>query len=273
MNKRILIGLPSLFLAVASCFGWGQKGHDVISYIAECNLSETTRAAVDSLLDGKSIVYYANWLDNASHTPQYEYTKTWHYKNIDPDQTYESAPLNPKGDIVVALQTEIADLKTGKLSKEEASLALKIIVHLMGDIHQPMHMGRLSDLGGNKHKVVYFNRDNNLHAIWDSQLVESSHKWSYTEWKDQIMRGVTSEKMTEYMEGCVYSWGKETYQIAKAVYDATPEYHKVSYDYIAEWTPTIELQFLKSGLRLADVLNGIFDPNYKPVTHQFEGGH
>ena len=72
----------SIFMSVAaiSAFGWGQKGHDVTAFIAENHLTPTTRAAVDSLLEGRSMVYWANWLDNASHTPKYAYTKTWHYK-------------------------------------------------------------------------------------------------------------------------------------------------------------------------------------------------
>ena len=260
--------IPSIMLVVLSCFGWGQKGHDTVAYIAECRLTSATLSALDSILDNKSIVYYSNWLDNASHTPEYAFTKTWHYKNVDADKTYENAPNEPKGNIILALNEYIEKLHSGKLSKEESALAIKIIVHLMGDIHQPMHMGRLSDLGGNKHKVIYFNRDNNLHSIWDSSLVESGHKWSYTEWQQQLDRNLTNEQIREYIIGNVSSWGKETYFVAKDVYDATPEYHKISYDYIAEWTPIIEQQLLKGGLRLADILNIIFDKNYTPISSE-----
>ena len=76
--------LPAVLAACSlQVFGWGQKGHDTVAYIAECHLTPATKQAVESLLDGKSIVYWANWLDNASHTPEYAYSKTWHYKNID----------------------------------------------------------------------------------------------------------------------------------------------------------------------------------------------
>ena len=90
--KHFIITVAMLGASIAA-FGWGQKGHDTVAFIAENHLTETTRAAVDSILDGKSPVYWANWLDNASHTPEYAYTKTWHYKNVDADRTYaESQP-------------------------------------------------------------------------------------------------------------------------------------------------------------------------------------
>lgn len=118
MKLRTLLAAMAVTTSLAS-FGWGQKGHDTVAYIAECNLTPAAKAAAEELLDGKSIVYYANWLDNASHTPEYAYSKTWHYKNIDADKTFQDAPLNEKGDIVRALDEQIKILGDKKKSKEE----------------------------------------------------------------------------------------------------------------------------------------------------------
>lgn len=97
--------LSIVFAAVTFAAGaWSQKGHDVTAYIAEQHLTPAARAAVDSIFDGRSMVYWANWLDNASHQMDHAYTKTWHYKNIDADETYESAQANPAGDAVTALK-------------------------------------------------------------------------------------------------------------------------------------------------------------------------
>lgn len=250
-------------LGALNCYPWGQKGHDTVVFIAENHLTPTTKLAVDSLLDGKSMVYYANWLDQASHTPEYAYSKTWHYKNIDADQTFESAPILDSGDIVTAIIEQTKVLSEDGREKNEKQLALKMIIHFLGDIHQPMHLGHASDLGGNKHYVKYFGKDSNLHSVWDSSLPESAHKWSYTEWQQQIDRA-TDEVMSEIiLEGHPAKWAEETYEIGKKVYDVTPEGYKISYDYIAEWTPIIEQQFLRGGLRLADLLNSIFDENYE----------
>ena len=104
--KKFIIIATAFFTALTS-FAWGQKGHDVVAHIAECHLTTAAADSVGALLDGKSPVYWANWLDNASHTPEYAYTKTWHYKNIDEGVDYADAPLNPKGDVVTAIREQI----------------------------------------------------------------------------------------------------------------------------------------------------------------------
>lgn len=254
-----------LAMTSVAAFAWGQKGHDVTTALAERHLTAATKATIDDLLDGKSIVYWSNWLDNASHTPEYEYSKTWHYKNIDANQAYDQVSPFPQGDVVVAIGEQIKILQNANASKEEKSLALKMLVHLLGDIHQPMHMGHQTDLGGNRVYVKFFNNNTNLHSVWDSSLPEAGHKWSYTEWVDQIDRA-TDEQRAVILQGNQNDWGRETYSICSLIYNETPADTKISYDYIARWTPVVEDQLLKAGLRLADVLNGIFDPAYTPAT-------
>lgn len=254
--------LTALLLTIVSlnAFGWSQKGHDVTAYIAEQHLTPTTRAAVESLLDGKSMVYWANWLDNASHQRPLAYTKTWHYKNIDEDVRYEEAPANPAGDAVTAIKSRIEILNDPASTVEEHQLALKILIHVMGDIHMPLHMGHATDLGGNRIKVKFFNRENNLHSVWDSSLPEAAHKWSYTEWQQQIDR-TNPATADSIVSGNVDDWAMETVGIASQVYVYFQPGRNISYNDIARWTPVIEEQFLRGGLRLAAILNSIFDPD------------
>ncbi len=251
----------SMFCLSLVAFGWGQKGHDTVAFIAENHLTDATKAALDSLLDGKSPVYWANWLDNASHTPEYAYTKTWHYKNVDADRTYDDMPPNPAGDAILAIKSQIETLKNPATNKAEAALALKILIHVVGDMHQPMHMGHATDLGGNRTKLKYFNRDKNLHGIWDTDLLESSHRWSYTEWQQQLDRLNDAEEAI-VVQGDVDDWGRETIAITRDVYKFFQPGLNVSYNQIAYWAPTIEQQLLRGGLRLAHLLNGIYDPSY-----------
>lgn len=259
--KHFIITVAMLGASIAA-FGWGQKGHDTVAFIAENHLTETTRAAVDSILDGKSPVYWANWLDNASHTPEYAYTKTWHYKNVDADRTYDDMPANPAGDAVTAIKQQIEKLSDPATTKVEAALALKILIHVTGDMHQPMHMGHATDLGGNRVKLKYFNRDKNLHGIWDTDLLESAHRWSYTEWQQQLDRlNDVDEALT--VQGSVDDWARETMEITRRCYDFFQPGINVSYNQIAYWAPTIEQQLLRGGLRLAHLLNTIYDPDYK----------
>lgn len=259
--KHFIITVAMLGASIAA-FGWGQKGHDTVAFIAENHLTETTRAAVDSILDGKSPVYWANWLDNASHTPEYAYTKTWHYKNVDADRTYDDMPANPAGDAVTAIKQQIEKLSDPATTKADAALALKILIHVTGDMHQPMHMGHATDLGGNRVKLKYFNRDKNLHGIWDTDLLESAHRWSYTEWQQQLDRlNDVDEALT--VQGSVDDWARETMEITRRCYDFFQPGINVSYNQIAYWAPTIEQQLLRGGLRLAHLLNSIYDPDYK----------
>lgn len=263
MNLKHLTTILLASLTSIAGFGWGQKGHDTVTCIAENNLTEYTKSAIDSLLDGKSIIYYANWLDNASHTPAYAYSKTWHYKNIDADQTFRSAPLLKEGDVVRAIYMQVDSLNNPSTSFEGKQLALKILVHLVGDLHQPMHLGHASDLGGNRWYVKFFGNKTNLHSAWDSRILENGHKWSYTEWSAQIDRG--NKELTEEIltNSNPENWANQTYEICKQIYAKTPVNTDIRFDYVAEWTPVIEKQLLSGGIRLADLLNSIFDPNYK----------
>ncbi len=265
--KRFYSFITAVTLCL-SAFAWSQKGHDATAYIAECHFTEATADSVSSLLDGKSPVYWANWLDNASHTPQYYYTKTWHYRNIDTHENYDNAKRNPKGDVISAAREQIAILADSISSRSQKQLALKILIHIVGDMHQPMHMGRYKDLGGNKVKLRFFDRDTNLHSIWDGSIMNSGHSWSYTEWQQQLDRLSAEEEAAE-TAGNLDDWGRQTYDIACRVYDHMPAGTKVSYNEIASWTPVIEQQILRGGLRLAKVLNAIFDPSSEDDVTQF----
>lgn len=259
--KRLFLATLSISTAL-SAMAWGQKGHDVTAYIAEQHFTPATAEAVADILDGMSPVYWANWLDNASHTPEYAYSKTWHYKNVDADKTYWTQPKQDGGDIVQALRMNIGILADSTKTKADHELAMKMVIHLMGDLHQPMHMGRSTDRGGNNVKVKYFGRDTNLHGIWDTNLVESAHKWGYTEWQQQIDR-VPEEAEVVIIGGNLDDWGQRTVQICRDIYSGIPANGSFSYDEVAEWSPVIESQLLIGGLRLAHVLNSIYDPQYK----------
>ena len=115
MKKTILISLVAMTLIATEGLAWGQKGHDVTCAIAEKHLTKRAKRHIKKVLEGKSIVYWANWLDNASHTPEYEHTKTWHYKNVNADQTYDEVPPFKDGDVVVAINVITIKLDVKKI--------------------------------------------------------------------------------------------------------------------------------------------------------------
>lgn len=265
--KKILV-LAAAAMMSLSAFAWGQKGHDIVAHIAERNLTQAAADSLNSILEGKSAVYWANWLDNASHTPDYAYTKTWHYRNVDAGQTLATAPKEPKGDALTAIREQIAILADPNSAHSQRNLAMKILIHVTGDLHQPMHLGHLSDRGGNNHQVRFFNDGTNIHSVWDGRLVNTAHSWTYTEWADQLDRG-TSEQKAALAAGNVDDWAGESVEIAGRIYDYFPTGAKISYNQIAYWTPTVEQQLLKGGLRLARILNALLDPEKAEGTSNF----
>ena len=195
-----------VMLESASVYAWGPMGHDVVAAIAEQHLTKKAKKNIDKLLGGKSIVYYASWMDNIQNSPYwkngYNKTKTWHYANVDEGFTYQTMQKNKDGDVVSGLE-----FLTGELTNRYDELTdsmrvdyLKMIVHMVGDLHCPMHAGRLSDRGGNKTKVKWFGQQTNIHSVWDSKMIESARKWSYSGWVEQLD-----------------VWGKQSTAVAMAV--------------------------------------------------------
>ena len=237
---------------------WGPKGHDTVAYIAEQHLSKKTLKKVQEVLNGHSLVYVANWMDNASHTDEYAHTSTWHYVNVDSEEgTYAHSKKEDKGDVVAAINNAVKDLKSGELTPEEERVQLMMLIHMVGDMHCPMHAGHKSDRGGNGTQVKYFGKQKKLHSVWDSEIVESAHRWSYSEWQFQVDRASKKEQKA-IVQGTPNDWIEETVALARDVYEKSTTGKNLSYDYVAEYAPVIEQQFLKGGLRLAALIEEIY---------------
>ena len=117
--KRFIVLVLAMGV-VLNALAWGPKGHDTVAYIAEQHLSKKTLKKVQEVLGGHSLVYVANWMDNASHTNEYAYTKTWHYVNVDPNEgTYANSKKDAAGDVVTAINSIVENLKSGELSPDE----------------------------------------------------------------------------------------------------------------------------------------------------------
>lgn len=264
MKHKLIISAVMLLLSSSFCpaaWGWGQKGHDVIAYIAEQNLTCRARNKISQILEGKSIVYYSSWMDNLQNAPNweggYDVTKTWHYANVDEGFTYETMRKEARGDVLTATETILQALRSRELSDSLRADYLKMLVHLIGDMHCPMHAGRFSDLGGNRFPVQWFGQQTNLHTVWDSRMIESARKWSYTEWQRQLDRCKRRERKI-ISSGTPRQWFDETVDAAAYIYANTSEGADLSYQYIYDNTALLERQLLHAGYRLAALLNEIF---------------
>ena len=255
MKKLITIML--LAFTVQTAAAWGPKGHDAVAYIAECNVNKRVKAKVMEALGGHTFTYYSSWADNIRNFPEYRHTSTWHYANVDEGYTYATMPKNPKGDVLTAVTLIVEQLKSGKITPEEENVYLRMLIHFVGDMHCPMHAGRLSDLGGNQVIVKWFCRDVKLHAVWDDLIVESVRKWSYSEWQREI-DNVSKQEREAMAAGTPLDWMNETVAICKKIYEDVPAGSELSWDYQNENFPLLEMQLRKAGYRLARLLNEIY---------------
>ena len=266
--KKLAISLVCILMLFdpTDAFAWGAKGHDVVAAIAEQHLTPKTKRKINKLLDGRSIVYYSSWMDNIQNSPYWENgynkTKTWHYANVDKGHTYETMTKNPDGDVVTALEfltkelTENYDNLTDSMRVDY----VKMIVHLVGDLHCPMHAGRLSDRGGNNVRVKWFGQRSSLHSVWDSKIVESARRWGYKEWTEHLDRADRKFRKS-VMRGTYQEWFKETVNGAASIYEyveALGEEPNLSYQFVYDFSPLLEDRLMIGGYRLAYVLNTIF---------------
>jgi hypothetical protein len=268
--KKLTVVLSCIVMLCSSLpiFGWGQQGHDVVAAIAENNLSKKAKKALNEILEGKSIVYYSSWMDNVQNAPdwdtEYSHTKTWHYANVDKGYTYQTMPKNEKGDVITALNFLTKELTENidNLSARKKADYVNMVVHLVGDLHCPMHAGRLSDRGGNSVKVKWFGQNTNLHSIFDSKMIDSARKWGYKEWVDQLDRKDKKFKKAA-AQGTYEDWFMTTVDSAARIYDYVESSKKkepnLSYQFVYDFSPLLEEQLLMGGYRLAHVLNTIFE--------------
>ena len=265
LMKRLAVILLFVSFTFASIdlFAWGLKGHDVIACIAEHHLTEKAKENIDKILGGKSMIYYSSWIDNVQNSPYwingYDRTNTWHYFNVDEGFTPQTMPRNPKGDVVSALNMIIDSLGNyqNELSDSVKIDYLRMLIHFVGDMHCPMHVGHLSDKGGHGVRIKWFGQNTNLHTLWDTKLVESVHAWSYTEWQQNLDR-CTQEEFDEMSAGTPEDWLIETWHITVGIYEYTKPEENYSYKYMYDYAPVVERQFLVAGYRLAALLNKIF---------------
>jgi hypothetical protein len=179
MMKRLTI--PCFLTLISfSGFGWGPTGHRTVGLIADKHLSAKAKKNITKILGTQSLAEVSTWMDEIRSDSAYNYTTDWHWVTIETGKTYDQSQKNPKGDVIATLEKIITELKKHILDKKNETEYLKMLVHLVGDIHMPLHVGCCDDQGGNKVKVKWFRAETNLHHVWDSDMIDDT-KLSFTE--------------------------------------------------------------------------------------------
>lgn len=258
MNKALitLAFLLTLLIIPAKTFAWGSKGHALVAEVAFNYMDENTKKEVLKYLNGMTIEDAANWMDNVKSDHSYDYMRAYHYVNFDKG----AKVLETEGDnIIFQLNTTIKELQNKeKLSKEEINLKIKILFHLIGDLHQPLHVGYGADKGGNTMQINYNFRGTNLHSLWDSGIIEYK-KISLPDCLNANKYSVNEMRALQYID--VVSWATDSRAYLPQAYKTGGNKtggNKINDEYVDACVPLIENQILKAGIRLAGVLNEVF---------------
>jgi hypothetical protein len=275
MNARLFVSLVAAVSLVPSpALAWGRTGHRVVAAIADTELSGLARANVEKILGpGESLDEAATWPDDMRADPSPFWQKQaspWHYVTLN-GIVYDHAP--PTGDALEALAKFSAVLKDPNASRADKQTALRFIVHLVGDLHQPLHAGKCCDKGGNDVKVTWFGKPTNLHAVWDSALVDEQ-QLSFTEMAARLERHISPADVVAWWDVNPRDWISESAEIRDTVYPTAADMPKqvkgkkvkkgepavpdLSYSYVYRFTPVMERRLAQGGVRLAAYLNALF---------------
>ena len=253
MNRFVLV-LFATSVFVSSSYAWGVTGHRATGLIAERYLNSKAKKKIKRLLGQQSLAMVSTWMDEIRSDSTYNYTADWHWVTIETGKTYEESPKNPNGDVIMTLERLISELKSGKLDEKKQAEYLKMIVHLVGDIHQPLHVGCCDDRGGNSVRVKWARNDSNLHSVWDSNMIDET-KLSYTELADALGQP-DKATVAAWQKASVRDWANESMSYRQQVY--TIGDGNLGYKYSFKNLDTVEHRLLQAGIRLAGILNQVF---------------
>ena len=257
-KKPLLVAV--FFYLPFTTMAWGVLGHRIVGQIADSYLTPKAKNAINKILGTESIAMASNYADFIKSDTSFAYISPWHYVNIKAGLTMKEVEDFLDKDTAVDAYTKIIflvkELKKKNLSAANREFYLQLLIHIVGDVHQPMHVGRVDDLGGNKIKVSWFSAPSNLHRVWDEQLI-NFQQLSYTEYATAINFTTVAQRKAWQKQG-LKAWIYESYQDVEKIYaDIKPD-DKLDYLYNYKYIKMVNTQLLKGGVHLAALLNEIY---------------
>lgn len=297
MLKFYLAIFLFILLNQSLVFGWGSTGHRVTGEIAEKSLPLKARQQISKILRGQSLAEVSTWADEIRSDSRYQFSIPWHFVEIPIGTKYDPKNASPKGDLIAQIQIMLEILKGKRpplkindmtIAKPEA---LKFLVHFVGDLHQPFHVGNGRDRGAHTCQVKWFGQNElrgkpwNLHSVWDEGIIDSL-QLSYTELTQFILnKKLTPQEQKRIQGGSPLDWANESRQIQVQLYPNIKVYTveipepaycnsqkedavkkkimeldipNLGYDYRYEVVGFTKERLREAGLRIADLLNKIY---------------
>ncbi|MBM7070530.1 S1/P1 nuclease [Shewanella sp. 202IG2-18] len=258
--KKVLILLFTVLFSSQS-FAFGHTGHRIVAQIAQQLLTQEAKQAILKITEGYPLAKLATFPDDVRPSPAWKHTLIWHYINAKyASNIYQQKASGEPANVIQALPYfEKKLLHRKELTAEQRWQALAFYVHLVGDIHQPLHAGYASDHGGNSIKVDFLGHPSDLHAVWDSGMINAQNL-SYEEYATFLKP--TNQEITQWSISSYVDWAKESVACRNIVYGNLPPkkngVYDLSYTYMYQAMPTLNRRLQQAGVRLAEKLNKIF---------------
>jgi len=256
--RKFAVLLMIIAFGSISASAYGPTGHRVIAELASLHLTPEARLAVEAILGDEFMAEASTMPDEMRSNPEEFWQREagpYHYINVSPGQTYEESEKNPAGDALTALEKFAAVLKDDTASAEDKRRAIWFVIHIIGDLHQPLHIGHPEDRGGNWVDVVWMEELTNLHRVWDEHIIDH-RDLSFTEWTRFLNRKIKPEMITEWQTAQPIDWVHEGLVMRDDIY--ANSHGILSWDYVYRYMPTVKSQLSKGGVRLAGYLNTVF---------------
>ena len=243
--------LPSAALA------WGATGHRITGALAEPLLSASAQAAVMDILGPETLAEAATWADEQRSNPApfwQDVAGPWHYVTVPAGMDYADVGAPEEGDAFSALTRFAATLKDPDATPQARRLALRFAVHVIGDLHQPLHAGNGTDRGGNDERVTWFREPSNLHRVWDSSII-NGQELSYSEWVQWLSARLTPAQIELWMDADPEVWIAESTELRDGIY---PQQSDIGWRYQFDHIASVRQRLTQGGVRIAAWLNLVF---------------
>lgn len=258
-------GLSAWTAFPAKALAWGAEGHQITGLIAQQHLSETAAQQIHAFMGQEDLAKASTWPDEMRSAPSDFWRHRagqWHYVTVAGDD-YQPSDMPRGGDAMSALAAYTAVLRDPGRDKEEKRIALRFIVHIIGDLHQPLHAGAgggHNDHGGNEVPVVFLGQSMPLHGVWDYGLIEHRHL-SATTYAALLSAAITPAQAAQWSAAPPAQWVHESIALRKTIYPAD---RHLSEDYVAQHQSEVDQRLEQAGIRIAAWLNAIFAAPAQP---------
>ena len=232
----------------------GQTGHRITGELAQRHINSQTQIALNAILGNESLAEVSTYPDEMRASSDHFWKETqrpYHYVTVPVGKTYKEVGAPKQGDAFYALDKYSKVIKSKSSTKQEKIDAIKLIVHIIGDLHQPLHAGNGEDHGGNRFKVKFFRKETNLHSVWDTQLIERRHL-SFTEWTNWLDKEITAKDKKNWRSNDPAVWIEESVKIRDRIYPKDPS---ISFQYQFKNMPIIQKRLKQAGIRIAYYLD------------------